>query len=378
MKKNINNNNTNKENSIDKQISELRQKLITYGADINIHNFKLKHNTYREKFENKKLKFSLNQKLSIKNNKKISKEENVNSQSEKITNFDWAGEGNAFSNRIVNVTNKGNAYVFNTDNGNLIYNTNFNSGILNSCAIEKSENLMFAVGGFDGSINIKYINIKTGRENEIASRKFSGHKGKVSSIQFMSPAYMISTSFDSNIILWDVITHGKIINIYKGHKSAITGLDVNQLNGNFFVTCSEDLSVKFWDIRIKNPCVGTFKADSSINCVKYLPGRLSTIAAGCDDGTVRLYDLESFKDLGIYKNNGHSINSIEFSKSGGILFASTTENNIISIWSILASKETPLDTYEYFKGKGGITKIAMNSDKNKIAFADKDEIIIIK
>jgi WD40 repeat protein len=376
--KNNNIDNINKMNSIDQQILELRQKLKTYGADINIHNFKLKNNNYRERFENKKLKFCLSQKLSIKNNKKIEEEENINSQSEKITNFDWGGEGNAFSNRIVNVTNKGNVYLFNSDNGKLIYNTNFNSGILNSCAIEKSENLMFAVGGFDGSLNLNYMNIKTGKEYEIGLRKFTGHKGKVSSIQFMSTAYMVSASFDSNIILWDVITHGKIVNVYKGHIAAITGLDVNQINGNFFVTCSEDSTIKFWDIRIKNPCVGTFKADSSINCVKYLPGRLSTVAAGCDDGTVRIYDLETFKDLGIFKNNGHSINSIELSKSGGILFASSRENNTISIWSLLGSKETPLDAYEYHGGKGGISQISMNSEKNKIAFADRDEIIIIK
>ena len=82
--KNNNIDNTNKMNSTDEQILELRQKLKTYGADINIHNFKLKNNNYRERFENKKLKFSLSQKLSIKNNKKIEEEENINSQSEKI------------------------------------------------------------------------------------------------------------------------------------------------------------------------------------------------------------------------------------------------------------------------------------------------------
>ena len=378
-KNNINNtNNSNNTNSIDQQISDLCQKLKAYGADINIHNFQLKKNNYRERFENKRVKFSLCQKISFKNNKKIEKEENINSQSEKITNFDWGGEGNSFSNRIVNVTNKGNFFVFNSDNGKLIYNTNFNSGILNSCAIEKRENLMFAVGGFDGSINLNYMNIKTGKEYEIGLRKFRGHKGKVSSIQFMSTEYMVSTSFDSNIILWDIITHGKIINNFKGHIAAVTGLDVNQINSNFFITCSEDTTIKFWDIRVKNPCFETFKADSSINCVKFLPGRISTLAAGCDDGTVRIYDLQTFKDLGIFKNNGHPINSIELSKSGGILFASSSENNTISIWSLLGSKETTLDTYDYFDGKGGITQISMNSEKNKIAFTDGDKIIIIK
>ena len=99
---------------------------------------------------------------------------------------------------------------------------------------------MFAVGGFDGSINIKYMNINTGKENEIGLREFTGHKGGVSALQFMSTAYMVSASFDRNIILWDIITYRKIVNVYKGHKTAITGLDVNQLNGNSL--CGETIS----------------------------------------------------------------------------------------------------------------------------------------
>ena len=61
--KNNNIDNINKINSIDQQILELRQKLKTYGADINIHNFKLKNNNYRERFENKKLIFFFKSKI---------------------------------------------------------------------------------------------------------------------------------------------------------------------------------------------------------------------------------------------------------------------------------------------------------------------------
>ena len=106
----------------------------------------------------------------------------------------------------------------------------------------------------------------------------------------------------------------------------------------YFATGSGDTTVKIWDIREKKACVSTFQgSDSSINCVKFLPGRLSTLAAGSEDSSIRLYDLRVVKELGNYKkdySDNNSVNSIGFSKSGIILFASTTENNILSFWNI--------------------------------------------
>ena len=369
--------------SIDQLIRKTRKDLEAYNIDTDIHNFDIKED-YRNRFVNCKLNFVVTKKLTTKKNSSKKGTENDESKAEKFSNFQWAGEGNAYSNRLVSVTTRGNAYVFNSDNGSIICEENFGSGILNACAIEQTENQMFAVGGFDGAINLKNIVINNDRrDNETGTKKFTGHQGSVSAIQFMNTAFMISASLDSVLLLWDINSQGKIVSSYREHTSEVTCLDVNEVNGNIFVTGSGDTTVKIWDIREKKACVSTFQgSDSSINCVKFLPGRLSTLAAGSEDSSIRLYDLRAVKELGNYKkkdSDNNSVNSIGFSKSGIILFASTAENNELNFWNIFGNG-LPFCEYKYdINGnETGLLKCSINADKTKIAFINEDDIVIIK
>ena len=370
--------------SIEQLIKKARKDLEAYNINTDIHNFEIKED-YRKRFDGCELNFVVSKKLGTKKSSSKKSSDVDDSKIEKFTNFQWAGEGNAYSNRLVSVTNRGDAYVFNSDNGNIICSENFGSGILNACAIEQTENQMFAVGGFDGAINLKNIVINNDRrDNETGTKKFTGHQGSVSAIQFMNTAFMISASLDSVLLLWDINSQGKIVSSYREHTSEVTCLDVNEVNGNIFATGSGDTTVKIWDLREKKACVITFQgSDSSINCVKFLPGRLSTLAAGSEDSSIRLYDLRAVKELGNYKkdySDNNSVNSIGFSKSGIILFASTTENNILSFWNIFG-KDIPFYKYKYDKGNSneiGLLKSSINADKTKIAFINGDEIVIIK
>ena len=172
--------------SLDQLIQKAKKDLEAYSIDTDIHNFDIKED-YRKKFSSNELTFVVSNKLSLKNNSTSKSSEIDDSKIEKFTNFQWAGEGNAYSNRLVSVTNRGYAYVFNSDSGNIICSENFGSGILNACAIEQTENQMFAVGGFDGAINLKNILINNDRrDNETGTKKFTGHQGSVSAIQFMN------------------------------------------------------------------------------------------------------------------------------------------------------------------------------------------------
>lgn len=232
----------------------------------------------------------------------------------------------------------------------MLHEFNF-GGTLNTCTIEQSENGMIAVGGFDGGIYVKNINTAADqKEEDNSTKKFTGHQGVVNSVRFLNTFFMISASYDSVMLLWDINSQGKFVSNYHDHTAEVSGLDVNEINSNIFATGSGDTTVKLWDIREKKACVATFKgSDSSVNCVKFLPGRVSTLAAGSEDSIIRLYDLRALKELAIFKKTSgfSSINSMGFSKSGQILFASSSENTSIHFWDLFDEEGLPFYEYNY-------------------------------
>lgn len=303
----------------------------------------------KQKSALKKISFNVNKIITppTDNNKKPEGE--ASSTQLIFTNIFWAGENNAYCNQFVATTNKGNAYVYDSVTKSCLHSFN-QGGVLNTCAIELSENGMIALGGFDGGIYVKNINTSSyKKEEDNSTKKFTGHQGVVSSVRFLNTFFMISASYDSVMLLWDINSQGKFVSSYHDHSSEVSGLDVNDVNGNIFATGSGDTTVKLWDVREKKACVATFKgSDSSVNCVKFLPGRLSTLAAGSEDSCIRLYDLRALKELGSYKKTSgyNSINSIGFSKSGQVLFASSNESCTLHFWDLF-DEGSPFYEYTY-------------------------------
>jgi len=119
--------------------------------------------------------------------------------------------------------------------------------------------------------------------------------------------------------------------------------------------------------------------------VKFIPGMLTTLAAGSEDSIIRLYDLRAFKELGAYpkEKDYQSINSIAFSKSGQILFASSANSHTIHMWDILGDG-THFNYYIHEMKQSdkdlskGIRQISLNSTGDTIAYALDDYIFLME
>ncbi len=67
---------------------------------------------------------------------------------------------------------------------------------------------------------------------------------------------------------------------------------------------------------------------------------VNTIAIGCDDSSIKLYDLRAVGKVAKYKEDSgfESVLSLAFSNSGRFLFSSYN-NNKVKVWDTLLEKK---------------------------------------
>lgn len=115
-------------------------------------------------------------------------------------------------------------------------------------------------------------------------------------------------------------------------------VSVNPIDRNLFISGSCDMKVCLWDLRMKK-CVNSFKGHHShdINAVKFFPNGLGFVT-GSEDLTCKLFDLRVERPLTTFSNDelNEPISSVCFSKSGRILFASHGPS--IIAWDTLTGK----------------------------------------
>lgn len=111
--------------------------------------------------------------------------------------------------------------------------------------------------------------------------ELTGHTGAVTGICYLDPQFVVSSSDDSAIMLWDIERPDRYIVKYNDHQVQVTCIDTFNLDSNIIVSGSADTTVRLWDIRQKSPCIRLFdKNDSSINCVKFMFDQGNTVAVG--------------------------------------------------------------------------------------------------
>ena len=75
-------------------------------------------------------------------------------------------------------------------------------------------------------------------------------------------------------------------------------MSVASEDSNIFLTGSNDLTAKVWDVRIKNPVQKTISGhDSAINDIQFFPDKMTNFATGSEDSCILLHDLRVDKPI---------------------------------------------------------------------------------
>ncbi|ETO32946.1 WD-40 repeat protein, partial [Reticulomyxa filosa] len=233
---------------------------------------------------------------------------------------------------------------------------------------------------------IRFWDFETSKEFQV----LKGHTEGVAGITFSpfhNSRYLCSGSYDKTIRLWDVET-SKSLHAFNGHTNCVWCVDISPLQsndnnksnnigvigGNGYTICSgsHDKTIRIWDIETAKELILFNEHENVVRSVKYSPYETNTICSGSNDYSVRLWDIRSKKAIHVFKGHTNTVWAIEFvgNNSGETAICNTniicsgSEDNTVRFWDIRTNRQLHV-----IKGNGnednGIISLYFSLPKNK-------------
>ncbi|KFD65950.1 hypothetical protein M514_03888 [Trichuris suis] len=176
---------------------------------------------------------------------------------------------------------------------------------------------LLATGSNDKTVRLMQFSAETckiGVEQEL-----NIHNGTVRDVVFMEDTsnhtslLLSAGSGNCHIVLTDCAT-GMVVRQLQGHTGPV--LAMYTWGGCMFVSCSQDRTIRFWDLRSSTPVnmltAGNQLYSSPVTSVCVDPGgRL--LVSGHEDATVMLYDIHGSRCVQLYKPHADEVRAVRFS-----------------------------------------------------------------
>ena len=201
------------------------------------------------------------------------------------------------------------------------------TNIVTSRISVKDEFALVACGGEDCCAHVYDF----GGTNRIA--RLEGHTTPVTALAFETSHRRVAAGSDGGSIrVLDLETEQTIRTFSSsGHRTTVNTIDYHQY-GEFVVSGSRDTHMKVWDIRKKTVIQSYKDAKCSVDVVRCLPdGR--QVAAGCEQGVVRVYDLTAGKIRTSLVAHTRGITCVGFHPTTVMCCASSVDGTI-SVWEL--------------------------------------------
>ncbi|MGE5341681.1 MAG: TIR domain-containing protein [Candidatus Omnitrophota bacterium] len=140
-------------------------------------------------------------------------------------------------------------------------------------------------------------------------------------------------------------------------------------DGKIIASGALDKIIRLWDVESGKEIQKLTGHLNRVNCVTFSPdGRI--LASGSDDNTVRLWNLSSGKEIRVFTGHSSWVNCVAFT-GDGMGLASGSSDGTIKLWDVSSGKEVR----SFIGHSGAIKSIVFSHDKNILASGSDDQTI---
>ncbi|GJN29674.1 hypothetical protein PR202_gb17923 [Eleusine coracana subsp. coracana] len=144
--------------------------------------------------------------------------------------------------------------------------------------------------------------------------------------------YVLSSSDDMLIKLWDWDKGWMCTQIFEGHSHYVMQVTFNPKDTNTFASASLDRTTKIWSLGSPDPNFTLDGHQKGVNCVDYFTGGdRPYLITGSDDSTAKVWDYQTKSCVQTLEGHTHNISAVCFHPELPIILTGS-EDGTVRIW----------------------------------------------
>jgi coatomer subunit beta' len=186
--------------------------------------------------------------------------------------------------------------------------------------------------------------------------------------------YVLTSSDDGTILLWDLDKGFTLVRSYEEHKNFVMKIAINPKDINMFASASMDLKVKIWSFSSNNSHLTLEGHTKGVNTVAFCPlNEKPYLASGADDKTIRIWDYTTKHCVFIFEGHEENVASLLFHPELPILI-SGGEDTSCKFWNLNTFK---LEDSKNF-GLETIWDFSVAKDTNTVALGCEEGTMVLR